>query len=200
LWDWKRWGFFSGYTFAKDENNTDGAFSTPATGSLATEWGPTPGSVRHRIQAGFTSSMLRNLNWQIDGQGSTGTPYTILTGRDNNGDLIFNNRPAGVGRNTARAAAQWSLNLFMGYSFTFGPRVTLPGGPIFYGTPAGVSMTTFTPPEQGRYRMGLNVSIQNLTNHANLTGYSGVLTSPFFGRPTSAMSARRVSVGMNLGF
>jgi opacity protein-like surface antigen len=200
LWDWKRWGLFSSYTFAKNENNTDGAFSTPANGSLATEWGPAPGSVRHRAQAGFTGAMLRNLNWQIYGQGSTGTPYTILTGTDNNGDLIFNDRPAGVGRNTARTSAQWTLNLYSGYSFTFGPRVILPGGPIFYGSGSGVSMATFTPPEQGRYRMGINFNIQNLTNRANLTGYSGVLTSPFFGRPTSAMSARRISVGMNLGF
>ncbi|HEV3214937.1 MAG TPA: TonB-dependent receptor [Vicinamibacterales bacterium] len=201
LWDWKHWGFFSSYTFAKSENNTDGPFSPPATGSLAAEWGPAPGSVRHRVQAGFTSSMFRYLAWQVDGQGSTGTPYTILTGYDDNGDSIFNDRPPGVGRNTARTAPQWALNLFMGYSFTFGPRVVLPGGPIFFGSPGtGISMATFTPPEQGRYRMGINLNIQNLTNHANLQGYSGVLSSPFYGRPTMAGSARRISVGMNLGF
>ena len=201
LWDWKRWGFFSFYTFAKSENNTDGPFSTPATGSLAAEWGPAPGSVRHRAQAGFTSAMFSNLVWQVDGQGSTGAPYTILTGNDNNGDGIFNNRPVGVGRDTARTAPQWGLNFYTGYSFTFGPRVVLPGGPIFYGSPgAGVSMATFAPPEQGRYRMGFTVRIQNLTNHANLGGYSGVLTSPFFGRPTLAAAARRITVGMNLGF
>jgi hypothetical protein len=200
LWDWKRWGLFSGYTFASNNNNTDGAFSTPSTADLSAEWGPTPGSVRHRVQAGFTAAMLRNFSWQIDGSGSTGTPYTIQTGTDENGDLIFNDRPAGVGRNTARATAQWNLNLYMGYSFTFGPRIQLPGGPAIYGTPAGVSVTTFTPPVQGRYRMGINIGIQNLTNRANLSGYSGVITSPFFGRPTMAMQARRISAGLNLGF
>ena len=29
-------------------------------------------------------------------------PYTIRSGVDTNGDLIFNDRPAGVGRNTLR--------------------------------------------------------------------------------------------------
>jgi hypothetical protein len=201
LWDWKHWGFFSSYTFAKNQNNTDGPFSPPATGNLAAEWGPAPGSVRHRVQAGFTNAMFRYLTWQVDGQGSTGTPYTILTGYDDNGDSIFNDRPPGVGRNTARTAPQWALNFFMGYSFTFGPRVVLPAGPIFFGSPGtGISLATFTPPEQGRYRMGINLNIQNLTNHANLAGYSGVLTSPFYGKPTMAMTARRVSVGINLGF
>jgi len=78
--------------------------------------------------------------------------------------------------------------------------VTLPGGPMIYGTPAGLSVASFTPPEQGRYRMGINFNIQNLTNRANLGGYSGTLTSPFYGKPTMAMSARRIGLGMNLGF
>jgi hypothetical protein len=199
-WDWKRWGFFAGYTLLSSRNNSDGPFSTPATGSLAAEWGPSPGSSTHRVQAGFTSSMLRNFAWQIDGQFASGTPYTIQTGLDDNGDQIFNDRPAGVGRNTARATDQWSLNLFCNYSFTFGPRVTLPGGPMIFGTPAGVSVTSFTPPEQGRYRISFIVTAQNLTNRTNLTGYSGVMTSGFFGRPTGAINPRRVNVGLQLGF
>src|SRR5204863_8986428 len=54
LWDWKRWGFFSSYTFAFNDNDTDGPFSTAATGSIGGEWGTAPGSARHRAQAGFT--------------------------------------------------------------------------------------------------------------------------------------------------
>ena len=200
LWDWKRWGFFSSYTLADNNNDTDGPFSTPATGILADDWGPAPGSVHHRVQAGFTSSALRNLVWQIDGQAASGTPYSIQTGFDDNGDLIFNDRPAGVGRNTARASTQWSLNLFASYGLTFGPRMVLPGGPMIYGTPAGVNVTSFVPPPQGRYRISFNVSVQNLTNRTNLIGYSGVMTSPFFGKPTAAINPRRVNVGVQFGF
>jgi hypothetical protein len=92
------------------------------------------------------------------------------------------------------------MNAFVAYSFTFGPRITPPGGPIIYGTSAGLQVTTFTPPTQGRFRISFNVFVQNLTNHTNLAGYSGVLTSPFFGRPTTAINPRRINVGLGLGF
>jgi hypothetical protein len=200
LWDWKKWGMFSGYTLTRNENNTDGAFNPPATGSLVAEWGVAPGTVRQRAQAGFSAGMVRNLGVQIDGQFTTGTPYTIQTGRDDNGDLIFNDRPAGVGRNTLRAPAQFSMNLGAFYSWTFGPKVVLPGGPLIYGTPAGLQVMNFTPPPQGRFRLSLNVFVQNLTNRVNLAGYSGVLTSPLYGKPTTAINPRRVNVGLGLGF
>ncbi len=200
LWDWKRWGFFSNYVYAHIDNNTDGPFATPATGSLADEWGPAPNSVRNRFIGGFTSSMLRNFAWQYDGQFASGAPYNLQTGKDGNGDLIFNDRPFGVGRNTARGEPNWWTNLFMSYSFTFGPRIILPGGPMIYGTPAGVNVTTFTPPPQGRYRVTLNCFIYNVTNHVSLGGYSGVETSTFYRHATMAQQARRVNFGVGLGF
>jgi hypothetical protein len=200
LWDWKRFGYFSGYTYAVNNNNADGPFATPAAGLLSADWGPAPNSIRHTAQAGYSSSTLRNLTWQFDGRFATGVPYNIQTGLDDNGDLIFNDRPAGIGRNGARAKATWSTNLFVSYSFTFGPRIVMPGGPMIYGTPAGISMTTFTPPPQGRYRITLNCFIYNVTNHVNLGGYSGTMTSPFFRQPTMAQQARRINVGLGLGF
>jgi len=42
--------------------------------------------------------------------GSSATPCTIRTGRDDNGGAIFNDRPAGVSRNSERGAAQWTVN------------------------------------------------------------------------------------------
>jgi hypothetical protein len=44
------------------------------------------------------------------------------------------------------------------------------------------------------------VFVQNLTNRVNLAGYSGVLTSPLYGKPTTAIKPRRVNVGVGLGF
>ena len=38
------------------------------------------------------------------------------------------------------------------------------------------------------------------TNRTNLMNYSGVLTSPFYGKPTMAQGARRIHVNMNLQF
>jgi hypothetical protein len=200
LWNWKRWGMFSSYTINVSHNNTDGAFNTPATGSLDDEWAAASGANRHRLRAGFTAAMLRNLGVQIDGQFLTGDPYTIQTGLDDNGDSIFNDRPAGVARNTAWMPAQFSMHLGASYAWTFGPKVIPTNGPRIYGTPAGAQVLTAVPAPQGRFRISLNVFVQNLTNRVNLAGYSGVLTSPLYGKPTTAIKPRRVNVGVGLGF
>jgi len=54
--------------------------------------------------------------------------------------------------------------------------------------------------EDKRVRFELFASAQNLFNHVNPINYSGVMTSPFFAQPTAAMAARRIDVGMRVGF
>ena len=54
--------------------------------------------------------------------------------------------------------------------------------------------------DTSRYRLQVFVQVQNLTNRANYAGYSGTLTSPFFGRPTTVAGTRKVDVGLNLSF
>jgi hypothetical protein len=138
-------------------------------------------------------------------------PYNITTGRDLNGDAIFNDRPEGVGRNSARGDSYKDLNLRLGYSFGFGTRSTTgtQGGPG--GGPGGGPMVV---------RMGgggpgggggpfdrskllafeVYVSASNVFNAVNYTGFSGVLSSPVFGQPTSARPARRIEFGVRVGF
>jgi hypothetical protein len=48
--------------------------------------------------------------------------------------------------------------------------------------------------------MEIYTQASNLFNRVNLGGFSGNLSSPFFGRATSAGAARRVEVGMNVRF
>jgi hypothetical protein len=48
--------------------------------------------------------------------------------------------------------------------------------------------------------MNVFMNIQNLANHQNLGGYSGVMTSPFFMQPTFAVNPRRVDLGMSMNF
>jgi hypothetical protein len=201
LWKWNRISVFGDYTVGQFRNNSDGPFSPPFSGSLASEWGPSSGSSVQRASGGFSFNGLRNLNTQFYLSASSGTPYTITTGRDDNGDLIFNDRPAGVGRNTARTPGQWSVNGYISYQFTFGPRLNnLPPGIMINGGPGGYTVSTMAPPSVGRYRISFNCNVQNLTNHTNLSGYSGNMLSPFFGKPTNAFGQRRIDVGMNLGF
>jgi len=200
--NWKRISFNFNYSAGRFENNTDGPFSIPFTGSPEGEWGEVPGEFRHhRINTGINAGVLKNLNANININAMTGTPYSITTGRDNNGDLVINDRPDGVGRNSAWTTGMWAVNGFFFYTINIGKAtVSNPGG-ITGITMRNGEVTVMTggtaPP---RYRLGIQMMVQNLTNHANYTGYSGVLTSPFFGQPTNVMSTRKVDVSLNFSF
>ena len=200
-WDFRRFNFFGNYTLAWNDNNTDGAFSVPATGDLDLEWGHAGQHAKHRFQGGFLSQAFRDLAVQVNLNGNLGTAYGLQSGTDDNGDLIFNDRPAGVARNTLLTDPTWNLNMFAGYSFTFGPSIQLPPG-IQFGPGSGgtLTVTTVSRPDQGRYRMSVNVFVNNLTNRTNLMSYNGTVSSRLFGSATMAQGARRIQASMNLQF
>ncbi len=196
---WKRTTVFLNYTLASLDNNTDGPFTLPATGSLNAEWGPAAADVRHRLNAAFNNQIIRNVLVSLNVNASTGPAYTLLTGGDDNGDGVFNDRPAGAGRNTLRASGQATVNLFAAYQFAFGRMAPLPPGIGIFGGGNSAQVRTF---DQGtaRYRLQLFVQAQNLTNQTNYLGYSGTLTSPFFGRPTTVSGMRKIDAGISLNF
>ena len=124
----------------------------------------------------MTSTQLRNLTANLTYQALDGSPYNWLTGFDDNRDGILNDRPAGVGLRSLRMPGQQTLNTRFQYAFVMG---AVPGA-------------------QARYRMNVFVNVNNLTNHQNLAGHSGVQTSPIFSgsleRPSTCgacKSARR---------
>src|SRR5262249_17361566 len=118
---------------------------------------------------------------------------------DDNGDGIFNDRPVGIGRNTLRASGQTTLNANFGYVFASGRTAALPPGVGVFGGGGSVQVRTF---DQGtaRYRGQLFVNGQNLTNERNYVGYSGTMTSPFFGKPTAVSGMRKIDVGIGINF
>ena len=128
----------------------------------------------------FNNQIVRNLIVGLGVNAQSAGAYSLLTGRDDNADGIFNDRPAGVGRNTLRARGQANLNLLLGYQFAFGHTAPLPPGVGVFGGGNAATVRTF---DQGtaRYRLGLFVQALNLTNRPNLLGYSGTQLSPFFG-------------------
>ena len=95
-------------------------------------------------------------------------------------DGILNDRRPGVGLRSLRGDGQFQMNARLSYAFVL-------GGPAAAGT-------------QPRYRLNVFTNINNLTNHRNYAGYSGVMTSPFYKTPTVVNNPRRVDVGMNLTF
>jgi hypothetical protein len=205
LMPWHRAMVFVNYTLARLSNDTDGAFSLPANSlDLAAEWGPGGSDIRHRVGGMFNMNLWKGFKLSTSFYANSAPPYTITTGRDDNGDTVSNDRPAGVGRNSARASDRWDLGARLSYTFGFGSRqgVDGPGGQMIMVRQGGeVPMGGFSSgAEDKRWRIELYAAATNVANHTNLAGYSGVLTSPFFGLPTSASAPRRVELGARFGF
>ena len=194
----KRVTLFFNHTLGSIRNNTDGAFAIAPLGDQNLEWGPANNDVRHRLNINLNNQIIKNFTVGININNSSGVPYTLRTGRDDNGDLIFNDRPGDVARNSERAESHFTLNLNLGYGWTFGPPVAGPPGIGVFVTGGQANVQTFDQP--ARYRIGFFVNAQNVTNRANYTGYSGTMTSPFFRQPTAVAGTRRVDAGINFGF
>ena len=202
LFSWRRGlSIASFYNYGRQYDNTDGPFAIPATLNLDDEWGPSAFDRRHNLHVAITSNALRNFSARLGFGGTSATPLTIRTGTDDNGDLVFNDRPAGVGRNSARTRGTWNSSANFGYSFTLGKKqVTSGGGVQIMGSPAGLTVNTTGAQTMPRYRLNISVNIQNLLNQPMYTGFSGFMTSPFFLQPTQASGVRRVTLNTNVSF
>ena len=175
----------------------------------ATVVGRASGVPRHVASAVLNTNLTKNLRLALSSAARAGAPYTITTGRDDNGDAVFNDRPAGVGRNTATSAGMWDVAGRLTYAFGFGekpPSASGPGGQMVVlrmgGGGAGDLLGGLGGggAENKRVRFELFVAASNLFNVVNPMGYSGVMTSPFFGQATAAGPARKMDVGMKIGF
>ena len=200
-WNWRRLNIFANVGLGRTLNNTDGAFSLPATGRIEDDWGPSNADVRRRLNLSLNSTQLRNLNANLNFNASSAPPYTIRTGVDTNRDLLFTDRPDGVGRNSARASGQWTLNGNFSYGWQFGKPVERAGGISIRSEGGGMAVSQSAAQSAGRFRISLNMNVQNITNHANLAGYNGTLTAgPYFGRPTTFLGTRKIDIGLGLSF
>jgi hypothetical protein len=208
--------FFTGinYTLSSTKNDSDSPLSLPSNSlDPGVDYGPSGQDARHRLFAIASFGLPLKLRTFWMSQFVSALPYTIITGLDNNFDSVTNDRPAGVGRNSARGSASWNLNARLSRAFTFGPPregdqgpVGPGGGPIRMRGGRGDGdggprvMMSSLEPDAGRYSIELYVQAFNLLNHTNFTTYGGSLRSPFFGEPVSAAPARRIELGVQFGF
>ncbi len=205
--DWHRTFFMVNYTWASARSNTAGAFALPASGDeLSSEWGPSQGDIRHRLGASLSSSPTQNLSVSVNLRALSGMPYNITTGRDDNGDGVLNDRPAGVGRNAARGAMQFDIGGRVSYAIGFGTPKGGPGGAgggrvvINMGGGGGLAPGFGGGAADKRFRIEFYLAGQNLINRVNYTSYSFVQTSPFYGRAVAASQPRKIQVGIRFGF
>jgi hypothetical protein len=108
----------------------------------------------------------------------SGQLYTIMTGKDDNQDTSVNDRPPGIPRNSERGPGTLVFGFNISKAFFFGPA-------------SGNSTRT---------NVNLFANMTNAFNRPNYATPSGVMTSPNFGRSTSAGDPRIIEVGMRFQF
>lgn len=202
------------YQYANTRSTHDSPLALPADSTNPdADWGPSADDIRHRVFLMALSPLPFGLRASLQAQFLSAAPYTITTGRDDNGDTVFNDRPAGIGRNSARGASHWNVNLRLTRAIDLGgalgidepirlggapppPPDAQPGAPGGDG-PVRIAMAE---PNASRYRLELYVQVFNLFNTANYTGFVGNMLSPYFGQPTSAAPPRRIELGASVTF
>ena len=148
--------------------------------NLRSDWAVAGTPTRHTLNATVNAQLPLGLFVTGRMNTASGRPYTILTGRDDNQDNSINDRPAGLPRNSARGPRVLSFDFNVSKAFFFGPSVA----------------------RSNSTRPNVNV-FANMTNAFNRPNYnppSGVMTSPNFGRSTSAGNPREVEIGLRFQF
>ena len=195
----KKFSVFGNYRIAKRISNSDSTFSLPSDNyNLNADRGASSNDIRHQIWSSFSWKIMKSLRYSANTFIRSPRPYSITTGLDNNNDTIFNDRPLGVGRNSERG--DWNVNVGSSLSWTYGfgtakkPEAPRGGFVIVSGGVAPVFNA------KKKYSLQFSVNAQNIINKTNFTRYVGVQTSPFFGRPVSAGSPRRINFGIRFSF
>jgi len=86
---------FANYTLASTQSNTDGANSNPANPyDLSIEWGRASSDIRHNFFVGGSIAAPWGLRFNPFIVATTGRPFNITTGRDNNRDNQYSDRPS----------------------------------------------------------------------------------------------------------
>ena len=193
------------YLFMKNTNEADSPFSLPSNNfNLRADRGPSASDFRHLVSGFISKRLPMGFGISTIFQATSALPYNITTGFDNNSDTVINDRPTGVGRNSARSKARWEIGSRLSWGKDFGPEQQVAGGPQFrmirVGGGDGAAPPSMSLGANKKYRLEFYAQAFNLLNHANLGVFNGVETSPFFGQATSAQSPRRFELGMRFNF
>ena len=162
---------------------------------LDSEWGRF--GARHRFNSSVNFRLPWNVNANTSFQWNTGNPYSLRTGEDDNQDTNTNDRPPGVGRNSLTGPGFFQMGLNLSKTVQLisdsveaggaGGRGGAAAGGGYYGRRTGVRMT-------------ITARAENLLNNVNFQSFSGVMTSPFFGRATRARDARQIRLSVRFNF
>ena len=187
-----------GYSF-------DDLGTAPNQYDFSREWARSQFDQRNRIQAQFQirpTATVGLVSFNIST--ASGRPYSVTTGRDNNGDQSSTDRPAGVGRNTLTSPGAYNVDVtwtkiktLKAESRTSTPASDI-GAPQVTGGQGGafqVGRVNFAGP-----RITWQLTVRNLLNNTQVRAVSGVQTSPLFGKAISFAAGRAITAGLSFNF
>lgn len=170
------------YTLSRTEDDTDGLFALPANNfDFRPEWGRADFDQRHRFNLAGMFELPGAWRLGTFVTLGSGAPYNLTTGRDDNGDSVANDRPAGVTRNTGEGPSLAQVDL----------RVTK-----LFRVPRLVDRRR----DATSNNLEFSVDFFNLFNRVNFENYIGVQSSPFFGRANAARPARTIQLSTRYKF
>jgi carboxypeptidase family protein len=175
------------YTLARALDDASDVFALPADSyNLAAEHGRADFDRRHRFNvAGAYGWMHDRVRLGAVLAMYSGAPYDIVTGTDTNRDLVANDRPAGVTRNSGEGPGYAQLDL----------RLT-----TVFRAPRPPSADPESAKREQTDNFELNLDLFNATNRVNPTTYVGVITSPLFGQANTARPARSAQLSFRYRF
>lgn len=186
---------YTNYVYAKKYSDTDSAYTTPANSNdLSLEYGLAGDDRRHQFATGATARLPHGVSVATSLTVASGRPFNITTGRDNNGDTVFSDRPA-----FADAADTGAIETAYGW-LNPNPR---PGDiviPRNFGHESRVVSLNLSASKSTVEDLIVMIDIDNLLNTARFIRSNGVLTSPTFGLPNQALDGRRVVLTLRYFF
>ena len=194
------WGFGR---IGRTDVDGSGSFASNSY-NVRQDFGPPSGFVPRQLFAGAYSSLPHGFAINLFVSYWSHSYFNITTGQDNNGDSIYNDRPAlatdlsrasvvrtaygnfdtqplasqkVIASNYGTAPGLAYEEMYVNKSFHFGPRPA-PETPAAALKPGEKP----APPPEPRYEISFGIGADNLLNHNNPGPPVGVLTSPYFGR------------------
>ncbi len=201
---YKRFGIFVGYLYFNLRTDADTATLFPQ--SSYSDYGETARASwesTHRLFAIGQLNLPARLSFTSQFDASSGNPYDVITGMDNNGDGIFNDRPSlssqqgtGVYQTPFGLLSTTSINGTLGRNAGTMPALVHLDSNL---------SRTFELHAHGfaadrHQSITLNARSANLLNHTNVTTVGNVVGSPTFTQPLAAETARRVEFGIRYTF